>query len=81
MFRNRHFSEERRSKLFYEMPDIWGRSSKFIIFLVVSMNFWAGYYIYHKSALAMHLQEETKKAYRRTLPFVQAMEDVRYLAV
>ncbi len=81
MFRNRHFNEERRSKLFYEMPDIWGRSSKFIIFWVVSMNFWAGYYIYHKSALAMHLQEETKKAYRRTLPFVQAMEDVRYLAV
>ena len=81
MYRNRHFNEERRSKLFHEMPDIWGRSAKFIIFWVISMNFWAGYYLYHKHNLALHLQEETKKAYRRTLPFIQAMEDVRYLAV
>ena len=29
----------------------------------------------------MHLQEETKKAYRRTLPFVQAMEDLRFIAI
>ena len=29
----------------------------------------------------MHLQEETKRAYRRTLPFVQAMEDVRFCAL
>ena len=55
MFRNRHFSEERRSKLFWDMPDIWGRFAKFAIFWCVSMNFWGGYYIYHKSALAMHL--------------------------
>ena len=70
MFRNRHFNEERRSKLFHEMPDVWGRAAKFLIFWAVSMNFWAGYYVYHKHNLAMHLQEETKKAYRRTLPFV-----------
>ena len=81
MFRNRHFSEEKRSKLFYEMPDIWGRSAKFIVFWAASCSFWAGYYLYHKSALAMHLQEETKRAYRRTLPFVQAMEDVRFCAL
>ena len=81
MFRNRHYNEEGRSKLFHEMPDIWGRYAKFAIFWVVSMNFWAGYYIYHKHSLAMHLQEETKRCFRRTLPFVQAMEDVRYLAV
>ena len=81
MFRNRHFSEERRNKLFHQMPDIWGRSAKFIIFWVASMSFWGGYYLYHKQALAMHLQEETKRAYRRTLPFVQAMEDVRYCAL
>ena len=81
MFRNRHFSEDRRSKLFHELPDIWGRMAKFCVFWVVSMNVWGGYYVYHKSALAMHLQDETKRAYRRTLPFIQAMEDVRYCAV
>ena len=81
MFRNRHFDENRRSKLFYDMPDVWGRMAKYCLFWVFSMQFWAGYYLYHKNALAMHLQEETKRAYRRTLPFVQAMEDIRYVAV
>ena len=55
--------------------------AKFCIFWVVSMNLWGGYYVYHKSALAMHLQDETKRAYRRTLPFIQCMEDVRFCAV
>ena len=81
MFRNRHFNEEKRSKLFSEMPYVWGRLPKFAIAWVCCMNFWAGYYIYQKHALNMHLQDETRKAYRRTLPFVQAMEDVRYCAV
>ena len=81
MFRNRHFNEERRSKLFNESPYIWGRAPKFAIAWIITMNFWAGYYLYTKHTLNQHLQEETRKAYRRTLPFVQAMEDVRYCAV
>ena len=81
MFKNRHFNEERRSKLFSEMPFMWGRLPKFLIMFVFSMQFWAGYYLWHKHSLASHLQEETRKAYRRTLPFTQAMEDVRFLAI
>ena len=81
MFRNRHFNDERRSRLFQEMPMVWGRLPKFAVAWVFCMNFWAGYYIYNKSALNMHLQQESKKAYRRTLPFVQALEDVRFCAV
>ena len=81
MFKNRHFNEEKRSKLFQEMPYVWGRLPKFAIAWVCCMNFWAGYYIYQKQSLNMHLQDETRKAYRRTLPFVQAMEDVRFCAV
>ena len=46
-----------------------------------SMNFWAGYYIYHRHSLTQHLQMKTKKAFRRTIPFVQAMEDVRFVAL
>ena len=81
MFRNRHFNEEKRSKLFDESPYIWGRMPKFAIAWVATLNFWAGYYLYMKHTLNQHLQEETKKAYRRTVPFVQAMEDVRFLAI
>ena len=81
MFKNRHFNEQRRSKLFNESPYIWGRLPKFAIAWVCTLSLWAGYYLHHKHALNMHLQEETRKAYRRTVPFVQAMEDVRYCAI
>lgn len=81
MFRNRHFNEEKRSRMFSDAPFIWGRAPKFLIGWMICMQFWAGYHIYHKHALSLHLQEQTKKAYRRTLPFVQAMEDVRFCAI
>ena len=53
MFKNRHFNEERRSKLFSDRPFIWGRFPKYIIAFALSMNFWAGYYIYHRHTLTM----------------------------
>ena len=54
MFRNRNFSEERRSRLFDDRPFIWGRLPKYILAWMIGMNFWAGYIMYHKHALAMH---------------------------
>ena len=81
MFRNRHFDEKKRSRLFSDRPMIFGRFPKFVIAWAFSMQMWSAYYLYHKHALAMHLQEESRKAYRRTVPFVQAMEDVRFCAV
>ena len=70
MFKNRHFNEERRSKLFSDKPWIYGRMPKYLIAYVIMMQFWAGYYVYHKNSLNQHLQEQTRKAYRRTVPFV-----------
>ena len=70
MFRNRHFNEERRSRLFSDRPFIWGRFPKYLVAWALSMQFWAGYYLYHKHALNMHLHDKTRKANRRTLPFV-----------
>ena len=70
MFRNRNFNEERRSRLFDDRPFIYGRLPKLLLAWMFCMNFWAGYYIYHRHALTQHLQEKTKKAYRRTIPFV-----------
>ena len=81
MFRNRHFNEERRSRLFSDRPYIFGRFPKYLIAWCFCMNFWAGYYLYHKHSLTNHLQEKTRKANRRTLPFVQAMEDIRFIAI
>ena len=81
MFKNRHFNEERRSKLFSEMPFMWGRLPKFLVAWIIMMQFNAGYYLWHRHSMVQHLQDETRKAYRRSLPFTQAMEDVRYLAI
>ena len=81
MFRNRNFDQERRSRIFDERPFIYGRLPKLLLAWMFCMNFWAGYYVYHRHRLTMHLQDQTKKAYRRVLPFVQAMEDVRYVAL
>jgi hypothetical protein len=70
MFRNRHFNEERRSRIFSDRPFIFGRLPKYLIAWALSMQFWAGYYLYHKHSHSQHLQERTRKANRRTLPFV-----------
>lgn len=51
MFKNRYMNEERRSKLFREVPFIWGRLPKYLIAWCLSMQFWAGYYLYHKHSL------------------------------
>ena len=81
MFKNRHFNEEKRSRMFDSTPFIWGRLPKYFVAWMCMMQFWAGYYIYLKNSLNQHLQDQTRKAFRRTLPFVQAMEDVRFCAV
>lgn len=55
MFMNRHFNEERRSRLFGDRPFIWGRLPKYLIAWCFAMQFWAGYYLYHKNSLKMYL--------------------------
>lgn len=54
MFKNRHFNEERRSRLFADRPFIWGRLPKYLIAWAFSMQFWAGYYLYHKHAVTRY---------------------------
>ena len=53
MWKNRHYDEEKRSKLFYDKPFIWGRLPKFIIAWALGMTFWSGYYMFHKHTLTM----------------------------
>ena len=67
--------------MFQDTPFIWGRFPKFIMAWAIAMQFWAGFHVYKKHAISVHLQEKTRKAYRRSLPFVQSMEDIRYCAI
>jgi len=55
MFKNRHFSEEKRSRLFTDRPFVWGRYPKYLLLWAFSMQMWAGYYLYQKHALAMYI--------------------------
>lgn len=45
------------------------------------MLWWSWYYTHTYQSWNGYLSQVTKKINRRTVPFVQAMEDVRYLAV
>mmetsp|Transcript_31108 Transcript_31108/g.30563 ORF Transcript_31108/g.30563 Transcript_31108/m.30563 type:complete len:162 (-) Transcript_31108:31-516(-) len=81
MYQSRHFKEKRRSRLFDERPWIWGRLPKYLIAWCLSMQFWAGYYFFHRMTNQRALQEKTRKISRRTLPFIQAMEDIRFIAI
>ena len=55
MFRNRNFNEERRSRLFDDRPFMYGRLPKLLLAWMFGMQFWAGYYVYHKNALTAHM--------------------------
>ena len=79
--RIRHFAEERRSKLFTDRPYIFGRVPKFWLSFVFSFFFWSGWYVYQKHQHAAFSGAQTKKITTRILPFIQAMEDVRYIAL
>lgn len=80
MFKNRHSSDERRTRMFADYPHIWGRFPKLILGWMALMHYWSGYHMYQKHSLSMHLQEETRQKSRTSLPFVQAMEDIRFCA-
>ena len=81
MFKNRNFDEERRSRLFDDRPFIYGRLPKLLLAWMFGNMLWSGWYMYHKHSMTMHMQMKTRKAFRRTLPFIQAMEDVRFVAL
>ena len=81
MWQTRNWGESRRAKLFHDRPYILGRLPKFILAFGFSMTFWSAYYLHYKFRHYGFLSAKTRDLNRRTLPFVQAMEDVRFLAV
>ena len=81
MFRNRNFSDERRSKLFADTPFIYGRLPKYLLCFMFCFNLWSGYYLHHKQSNSIQNRDKTKRCFRKVIPFVQAMEDVKYIAL
>ena len=81
MFRSRHYDEERRSRMFDDRPFVYGRMPKLVLAWMFSTGLWCGFYIYHRHSNTVHLQGKTRKCFRRVVPFVQAMEDVRFVAL
>lgn len=81
MFRNRNFSDERRTNLFSERPFIYGRLPKYLLCFMFCMNLWSGYYLHHRQGNSIHNRDKTKRCYRKVIPFVQAMEDIKYVSL
>ena len=79
--RLRNMPHEKRTKLFRDRPFIHGRLPKFILLWAFTMTFWSSYYIRAKLGFQEYNSEVTKRALRKTVPFVQAMEDIRYNAI
>lgn len=46
-----------------------------------SMNLWSGYYLHHRQSNSIINRDKTKRHFRRVIPFIQAMEDVKYVAL
>ncbi len=79
--RIRNMPHERRTKLFRDKPFIHGRFPKFVLAWCISMAFWSTHYLRTKMGLQQYNSEVTKRALRKTVPFVQAMEDIRFNAL
>ena len=79
--RIRNMPHEKRTRLFRDKPFIHGRLPKFFLAWAFSMAFWGTYYLRAKMGFQQFNAEVTKRALRKTVPFVQAMEDIRFTAI
>lgn len=78
---SRHKIEEMRSKIFFEHPPIPNRIPKFIMLFFIMSTFGCGIRDKVARRNKKFVREEERKLYRHILPFVQAMEDVRFTAL
>lgn len=72
---------EKRSELFPERTDIPGRRAKYVIAMsfVLNMIGWKNWIEVQR--IFKWQEAHTKKQQRKAAPFLQAMEDIRYLAM
>ncbi len=77
---SRNKADELRSKIFFEHPPIPNRIPKFILLFFVVTTFGCGVRDKVHRRNKAFTKEEDRKLFRMIVPFVQAMEDVRFTA-
>jgi hypothetical protein len=73
--------DEKKSKIFFEHPPIPNRIPKFIMLFMLMAVFSTGVRDKILRRNKKFLREEENKLFRQIMPFVQAMEDVRFTAM
>ncbi len=73
--------DERRSKIFFEHPPIPNRIPKFIMLFFIMATFSTGVRDKVRRRNKKFVREEERKLFKLILPFVQAMEDIRFTAL
>jgi hypothetical protein len=74
-------TEEFKSRLFLDSPQVPNRSPKYAFLFTVVMTTWTVAMDKSRKRQKAYLQEQDRMMFRQILPFVQAMEDLRYTAV
>jgi hypothetical protein len=78
---SRHGTEELRSKIFFEHPPIPNRIPKFFVLFCIAATFGTGIRDKIRRRNKRYVRDQERKLFRVILPFVQAMEDLRYTAL
>lgn len=73
--------DEKRSKIFFEHPPIPNRIPKFLILFMIMATFTSGVRDKIRRRNKKFLKEEERRIFRQILPFVQAMENLRFTAL
>lgn len=72
--------EEHKSRLFYDSPPVPNRLPKYVFLFVILSTMYSGYKIKQRFRQKMYILEKDKEMNEYLLPFVQAMEDIRFTA-
>ena len=78
---SRHRVEELRSKIFFDHPPIPNRIPKFILLFFITAVFSTGVRDRYLRRSKKFVKEQERNIFRLILPFVQAMEDLRFTAI
>lgn len=78
---SRHRVEELRSKIFFDHPPIPNRIPKFILLFFITAVFSTGVRDRYLRRNKKFTKEQERNIFRLILPFVQAMEDLRFTAI
>lgn len=74
-------TEEHKSRLFLDSPQVPNRAPKYAFLFTLVMTTWTVAMDKSRKRQKAFLQEQDRMMFKQILPFVQAMEDLRFTAV